>query len=57
VKYPKDIGPQSQTEFYALLFSMLGNAYNMLAQYEEDEREGEAQAIRDEMAKAFGEDR
>jgi hypothetical protein len=38
MKYPKDIGPQSQTEFLAMLFSMLGNAYNLLAQYEAEER-------------------
>lgn len=39
MKYPKEIGPQSQTEFAAWLFSMLGNAYNIIAQYEaEDER-------------------
>lgn len=39
MKYPKDIGPQSQTEFYALLFTMLGNAYNTIAQYEAEEAE------------------
>lgn len=37
MKYPKDIGPQSQTEFLAVMFTMLGNAYNLLAQYEADE--------------------
>jgi hypothetical protein len=37
-KYPKPLGPKSDTEAMAILFSMLGNAYNMLAQYEADER-------------------
>lgn len=39
MKYPKDLGPQSQTEAMAILFTMLGNAYNCLAQYEADERQ------------------
>ena len=38
MKYLKDIGPQSSTEGLAVLFTMLGNAYNLLAQYEADER-------------------
>jgi hypothetical protein len=46
MKYPKEIGPQSQTEALAVLFTLLGNAYNLLAQYEADERGGRDERIR-----------
>ena len=52
MKYPKDIGPQSQTEALAILFSMLGNAYNLLAQYEADEYKRDE----DERRRRFEED-
>lgn len=47
MKYPKEIGPQSQTEALAILFSMLGNAYNMLAQYEAEDEKREREGIDD----------
>jgi hypothetical protein len=52
MKYPKETGPQSQTEMYAWLFGMLSNAYNMLAQYEKDEIERERQDMIDMLDKA-----
>jgi hypothetical protein len=51
MKYPKDTGPQSQTEMYAWLFGMLSNAYNMLAQYEKDELQREKQDMIDMLDK------
>lgn len=47
MKYPKDNGPQSITEMYALLFGMLGSAYNIIDQYEKDEAEREKQHMMD----------
>jgi len=41
MKYPEPLGPKSQTELMAWLFTMLGNAYNMLAQHEADEQRKE----------------
>lgn len=40
MKYPdKDVGPETQAELMAWLFGMLASAYNLLAQYEADERQ------------------
>lgn len=46
MKYPREVGPTTQTELFAWLFTMLGNAYNMLAQYEADERQREEEERR-----------
>jgi hypothetical protein len=35
------MGPQSETELFAWLFSLLGGVYSMLAQYEQQEEERE----------------
>jgi hypothetical protein len=53
MKYPKEIGPQSQTEALAILFSMLGSAYNLLAQYEADERARDEAERRERMREVF----
>jgi hypothetical protein len=57
MKYPKEVGPQSQTEFCAWLFSMLGNAYNLLAQYEADEARRDDERIREAMKRVVPEKR
>ena len=55
MKYPKEIGPSTQTEMYALMFGMLANAYNLLAQYEKDEKNRERQELIDVLGKAKAE--
>jgi hypothetical protein len=46
VKYPESVNPfASQTELMAWLFGSLSAAYNMLAQYERDERKAERKRI------------
>jgi hypothetical protein len=50
MRYPSDkVGPQTQTELLAMLFTMLGNAYNVLAQYEREEYEGERRSRMDRL--------
>ena len=53
-KYPEPTGPQTETELFAWLFGMLAAAYNMLDQYERDDKthdeETERQRISDAMS-------
>lgn len=54
MKYPNDIGigPKTETEALCLLFSMLGNAYNIIAQYEAEEAKRESERIREHFTAA-----
>lgn len=54
MKYPHEIGigPKTQTEALCLLFSMLGNAYNIIAQYEQEESERETQRLHEHFTAA-----
>lgn len=56
MKYPKEFGPKSQTEALALLFTMLGNAYNCLAQYEADEEAAQEAKRKEHIKRVFSSD-
>lgn len=57
MKYPQDLPSsfQTQTELLAWLFGALSNVYNMLAQYEAEDREAEEQKFKDDLFGIFEE--
>jgi hypothetical protein len=56
-RYPEPTGPKTQTELLAWLFSSLGAAYSMLAQYEAEDDQREHERMRETLSRLRSDER